>query len=73
MRFHYDKIEDALYIRFDESPYKESEEIREGVVFDYNRKGEIIGIEMLNASKKLSKRFRESFLKKKYPLVMPAR
>lgn len=52
MRFHYDKKEDALYIRFNENPYQNSEEIQEGIIFDHDKQGKIIGIEILDASKK---------------------
>lgn len=38
MRLHYDKKSDALYIRFDESPYAESDEIEDGIIFDYYNK-----------------------------------
>ena len=61
MKFNYDKNKDAFYIRFEESPYAESDEIEDGVIFDYNRQGKIIGIEILNASKRLGASFRSSF------------
>ena len=73
MKFHYSKKEDALYIRFDEKPYAESDEIQDGVIFDYDNKGKIIGIEILDASRKLSSSFRSSLLKEKYPLRVGAR
>ena len=60
MRLHYDKPKDAFYIRFDERPYAESDEIDEGVIFDYDKRGKIIGIEILEASRKLSPAFRGS-------------
>ena len=67
MRFHYDKPEDAFYIRFDEAPYAESDEVEKGVIFDYDKKGKIIGIEILDASKRLSPSFRSAMLDKKSP------
>ena len=72
MRFHYDKPEDILYIRFDESPYAESDEIEKGFIFDYDKKGKIIGFEILHASKKLASSFRESLLKNEIPLRIGA-
>lgn len=68
MRFNYDKKADALYIRFDENPYAESDEIQEGVIFDYDKDKNIIGIEVLDASKKFSKKFQASLQKHKLPL-----
>lgn len=70
MRFHYDKKEDALYIRFNENPYQKSEEIQEGIIFDYDKQGKIIGIEILDASQKFPRQFRREFLKRKLPLIL---
>lgn len=72
MRFQYDKSEDILYIRFDESQYSESDEIQKGFIFDYDKKGKIIGIEILHASKKLASSFRDSLLKNEIPLRVGA-
>lgn len=68
MRFHYDKRADAFYIRFDERPYAESDEIDEGVIFDYDRRGKIIGIEILDASRKLSSAFQTSLRHRTIPV-----
>lgn len=68
MRFHYDKKVDALYIRFDESPYKESDEVAEGVILDYDRQGKLIGLEILDASKKLPAKFQSSLKRNELPL-----
>lgn len=65
MRFHYDKEADALYIRFDEGSYAESDELAPGVIFDYDKKRRLIGIEILDASRKLSPESRSSLLKRK--------
>ena len=35
-----------------------------GVIFDYDKKGRLIGIEILDASKKLSSSFRAQMIKK---------
>lgn len=70
MRFHYDKKEDAVYFRFQEDPYQESEEVDEGVIFDYNKEGKIIGIEILEASKKLPDKLKKEFQKKTLSLAL---
>lgn len=70
MRFHYDKKEDALYIRFNENPYQKSEEVQEGIIFDYDKNGKIIGIEILNASQKFPSQFRKEILKQKLSLTL---
>lgn len=61
MKLRYDKKEDALYIRFNDRRYFESDEVKGGMVFDYDKEGRIIGIEILDASKILPKGFRDSY------------
>lgn len=70
MRFHYDKKEDALYIRFNENPYQKSEEIQEGIIFDYDKNGKIIGIEILDVSRKFPPQLKTEFKKRKLPLAL---
>ena len=48
----YDHRADAFYIRFKEDEVVDSEEIEVGIIVDYNEKGEIVGIEVLEFSKK---------------------
>jgi len=48
----YDPGADALYIRFKEDEVVDSEEIEVGIIVDYNKKGEVVGIEVLEFSKK---------------------
>ncbi|HEU65986.1 MAG TPA: DUF2283 domain-containing protein [Chloroflexi bacterium] len=47
MRIKIDEASDALYFRLDESPVVESEEIKPGVILDYNAVGQAVGIEIL--------------------------
>jgi len=54
MRVRYDEQVNALYIRLKETPYHESDEIREGFIVDYDKDGNIIGIEILDVSDYLS-------------------
>ena len=50
MKIRYDENVDALYIRLREGKYYESDEIKEGIILDYDEAGNIIGIEILDAS-----------------------
>ena len=52
MKLNIDKEADALYLRLDESPIVESEEVAPGIVLDYNDAEQVVGIEMLNLSKR---------------------
>ena len=54
MRLRYDKDSDALYFRLEETAIKESEEVSPGVILDFNENDEVIGIEMLDISKRSS-------------------
>ena len=55
MRLHVDKEADALYLRLDDAAVVESEEVSPGVVLDFDRQGQVIGIEMLNLSRRSSR------------------
>ena len=54
MKLNVDKEADALYLRLDDSPIVESEEVSPGVVLDYNESNEVVGVEMLQLSKRSS-------------------
>ena len=54
MKLSVDKQAEALYLRLDDSPIVESEEVSPGVVLDYNESHEVVGVEMLNLSKRSS-------------------
>lgn len=52
MKLHIDKEADALYLRLDDSEIIESDEVSPGVILDYNESNQVVGIEMLNLSKR---------------------
>jgi len=52
MRLKIDREADALYLRLDDSPILESEEVSPGVVLDFNAQNQVVGVEMLNLSKR---------------------
>lgn len=54
MKLRIDQQNDALYFRLDESEIVESEEVQPGVILDYDTNGNVIGIEMLDLSKRVS-------------------
>ncbi len=54
MKLNYYRDTDSLYIDLSEKKSVDSVEISEGVVVDYDAKGNIVGIDIDNASKKLS-------------------
>lgn len=52
VKLNVDKSADALYLRLDDSSVVESEEVSPGVVLDYNESNEVVGVEILNLSKR---------------------
>jgi len=48
----YDRSVDALYIKLKEDRVAESDEIAPGIIVDYNERGEVVGIEVLQFSKR---------------------
>ncbi|MCD4715249.1 MAG: DUF2283 domain-containing protein [Desulfobacterales bacterium] len=53
MRLNYYPETDSLYIDLSSKPSKESVEISEGIVLDYDNDGHITGIDIDNASHKI--------------------
>jgi len=50
MKIEYDPKADAMYIRLLAGEVTESDEVRPGVVLDFDVNGRVLGIEMLNVS-----------------------
>jgi uncharacterized protein YuzE len=48
-----DHKNDALYFRLDESAIVDSEEIKPGVILDYDANGNVVGIEILGLSNRV--------------------
>jgi uncharacterized protein YuzE len=55
MRIKVDKNSDALYFRLDESRIVESEEVRPGVILDFDENDRVVGVEFLGISARASK------------------
>lgn len=55
MRLKIDKENDALYFRLDESAIVDSEEVQPGVILDYDKNNQVVGIEILNLSSRIGK------------------
>ena len=53
MKVNYYPETDSLYIDLSEKPSVESKEISEGVALDYDAEGNLVGIDIDNASKKV--------------------
>lgn len=52
MKIEFDPIADALYLELSESDVEKTEEIKPGVMMDYDIDGNIVGVEVLYISKR---------------------
>ena len=52
MNIEYDPAVDALYVRLSDRNIIESEEVQPGIVLDFDEGGQVVGVEVLNASKR---------------------
>ena len=55
MTLKVDEKADALYLCLDDSKIIESEEVSPGVILDFNADNQVVGIEILNLSKRSPK------------------
>jgi uncharacterized protein YuzE len=51
VKIEYDPTADALYVRLSDQSIIESEQIKPGIVLDYDEAGNVVGIEVLRVSK----------------------
>jgi uncharacterized protein YuzE len=56
MKLNYFPETDSLYIDLASKPSAESQEVSEGVVLDYDAEGNLVGIDIDHASRKLNLR-----------------
>jgi uncharacterized protein YuzE len=52
MRVRVDHAADAIYLNLTDRAIKDSEEVADGIIVDYDDEGRIVGIEILDASKR---------------------
>ncbi len=50
MNISYDQTADAMYIKLKEGVFGRNEEVSEGIILDLSKKGQLLGIEILDAS-----------------------
>jgi len=53
MKVIYDPKVDVLRIRFSVAPIEESDEDKPGMILDYDKDGNVVGMEILDASKRV--------------------
>ena len=53
MKLKVDKESNALYFRLDEKAIVESEEVRPGVILDFDENGRVVGVEFLDIAERV--------------------
>ena len=53
MKVVYDQQVDVLRITFSDAPVDESDEDKPGLIIDYDEAGNVVGMELLDASKRM--------------------
>ncbi|RKX93774.1 MAG: DUF2283 domain-containing protein [Spirochaetes bacterium] len=56
MRVKVDTETDTLYFRLDEDRIVESEEVRPGLILDFDKDNRVVGLEFLNVSERASRK-----------------
>ena len=54
MKLKVDKKNNAIYFRLDENAIVESEEVRPGVILDFDENGRVVGVEFLDIAERVS-------------------
>ncbi len=54
MKIEFDKQADALYIYIQEKPVNKTKEIEEGILVDFDEENRLIGLEILDVTKRFS-------------------
>jgi uncharacterized protein YuzE len=60
MKLRIDQEADALYLRLDDARIIESEQVAPGVIVDFDGRNRVVGVEVLNVSKRMPKPRRSS-------------
>lgn len=55
MKITYDKKVDAMYIKLRVGNYNHTKKVTDDILVDVNKKGEILGLEILDASRNIGK------------------
>ncbi len=71
MKITYDPETDTLTIRLKEDHISESDELQEGIIADLNSDGHIVGLEILDASQRVTEPQNMIFESKGHPVETP--
>ena len=52
MKIEFDQVADALYVQLTDGDIEKSEEIKPGMILNYDANGNVLGLELLYVSKR---------------------
>ena len=52
MKIEFDQVADALYVQLTEGKIEKTEEIKPGMILDYDANGNVLGVELLYVSRR---------------------
>lgn len=55
MKITYDKSVDAMYIKLKKGSYDHTKKVTDDILVDVSKKGEVLGLEILDASRNIGK------------------
>ena len=55
MKTIYDEAADTMFVRMGSGPIHDSEELRPGLILDFDQEGRIVAFEILNASRQVGR------------------
>ena len=55
MKLEFDPVADALYLRLNDAKITETEQVRPGIILDFDSAGNVVGVEVLDVNKRLTK------------------
>ncbi len=64
MKLDYDRETDCMTVVFIDNPVEESDEIRPGIILDFDVKGRMVGMEIMDASQRMDNPASVEFLVK---------
>lgn len=70
MKINYDKIADAVYFSLKKGKIAKTLEMNERLIVDVDKKGNVLGIEMLDASSQLPKKSLEAGVASGIPVMI---
>jgi uncharacterized protein YuzE len=54
MKLEFDPVADALYFRLNDAKITETEQVRPGIILDFDSAGNVVGVEVLDVNKRLT-------------------